>query len=79
MDEMKIISLQKRGNKTSAKASANFNAKAPRKKYSLFLMEQLSKISGEDQENCCSIVSKRWNKIKEDPAYNSRAKQIRDE
>ena len=83
MDEVKIISLQKRGNKISAKAGASFYAKAPRSKYSLFLTEQLGKISGEDQENFCSIVSKRLNKIKEDPArviaYNSRAKQIRDE
>ena len=57
MDEVKIIILQKMGNKTSAKAGASPCAKAPRGRYPLFLRKQLGKISGEDQESCRSIAS----------------------
>ena len=97
MDELEIIKLHIRCNKTGAKAETKRGAKAktgsktgvkaaskaPRRRYHLFLMEQLEKMTGEDQKNFRSIVSGRWKKIKEDPArlftYNNRARQMRDE
>ena len=92
MDEVEIINLHKRCNKTDAKAKtkrgAKANAKAgsktsvktaskaPRSGYHLFLREQLEKMTGEDRRNYCSIVSRRWKEIKEDPAM---ARQMKNE
>ena len=49
---------------------------------SSFLREQLDEMT-EDQKNYCSIVLKRWNEIKEDPArlseYNDKAIHIKNE
>ena len=40
-------------------------------------------MTGEDRKNYCSIVSKMWKEIKEDPArlsaYNDRVRQIKNE
>ena len=95
MNEVEIINLYKRSNKTEAKAETKRGAKAgsktgakaaskaPRSRYHLFLKEQLEKMTEEDQKNFRSIVSGRWKKIKEDPVrlftYNNRARQMRDE
>ena len=84
MDEVEIINLHKRCNKTGAKAERTRGAKAvkkagsktggkatskaPRSGYHLLLMEQLEKITGEDRRNYRSTVSRRWKEIKEDPA-----------
>ena len=73
MEELEIISLHKRCNKTGAKTGAKAGAKAvaktvakaPRSGYHLFLREQLGKMTGEDRKNYCSIVSRRWKEIKE--------------
>ena len=58
-------------------------AKALWKGYHIFLREQLGKMKEQDWENYCNIKSKKWKKIKEDPArliaYNNRTKQMRDE
>ena len=79
MDEMEIINLHKRRNKTDTKAVAKTAPKAPRSRYHLFLREQLDEMTGEDRKNYRSIVSRRWKEIKEDPeelsAYNDRARQ----
>ena len=80
-DEVEIINLRKRYNKTGAKAETKRDAKAkadsktgakaaskaPRSRYDLFLREQLEKVTGEDRKYFRSIVSERWKKIKEDP------------
>ena len=85
MDEMEIINLYKRCNKTKAatKTSAKAAPKVPRSGYPLFLKEQLDEMTGEDQKNYRSIVSKTWNDIKEDPArltvYNDRARKMKNE
>ena len=83
MDEVEIINLHKRCNKTDTKAVTKTAAKAPKSGYHLFLREQLDKMTGEDRKNCRSIVSRRWKEIKEDPemlsAYNDRAKQMKNE
>ena len=82
MDEVEIISLRKRCNKTAAKVetkrgavtkadsktSAKAVSKAPRSRYHLCLREQLEKMTGEDRRNHRSIVLGRWKEIKEDPA-----------
>ena len=51
--------------------------------YHLFLREQLDEVTGEDQKNYRSIVSRRWKKIKENPerlyAYNDRARQMKND
>ena len=85
MDEMEIINLDKRCKKAkvAAKTGTKTALKAPRSGYHLFLREQLGKMTGEDRKNYCSIVSRRWKEIKEDPArlaaYNDRARQIKNE
>ena len=91
MDEVEIIRLHKRCNKTGAKVASKADAKiyakaaakSPRSRYYLFLKEQLGRMTGEDQKNYRSIVSRGWKKINEDPArlfaYNNRARQMRDE
>ena len=87
MNEMEIINLHERFNKTDTKAAAKTGekaaSKAPRGGYHLFLREQLDKITGEDRKNYRSIVSRRWKEIKEDPArlsvYNDRARQMKNE
>ena len=85
MDEMEIINLYKRCNKTKAatKTSAKAAPKVPRSGYPLFLKEQLDEMTGEDQKNYRSIVSKTWKDIKEDPArltvYNDRASKMKNE
>ena len=47
----------------------------------IFLREQLDKVTGEKLKNYNSIVLERWKRIKEGPAslneYRNRAKQIR--
>ena len=40
------------------------------------MREQLEKMTGEDRRNYCSIVSRRWKEIKEDPAM---ARQMKNE
>ena len=81
MDEVEIISLHKRCNKTGAKAGVKTGAKAPRSGDLLFLRKQIGKMTGEDRKNYHSIVSGRWKKVKEDTerliAYDNRAKQMR--
>ena len=93
MDEVEIISLHKRCNKTGIKAGAKktgakktdvkTNTKAPRNGYHLFLREQLDEMTLEARKNYHSIVSRRWKEIKEDPArlsvYNDRARQMKNE
>ena len=48
-----------------------------------FVKEQLDEMTGEDQKNYRSIVSKTWKDIKEDPArltvYNDRARKVKNE
>ena len=81
--EVEIINLQKRCNKTSAKAVAKAALKAPRSEYHFFLREQLEKMAGEEQRNYRCIVSRRWKEIKKDlarlSAYNDRARQMENE
>ena len=60
MDEMEIINLHKRYNKTDTKAGTKTVSKAPRSGYHLFLREQLYKMTGEDQKNYHRIVSRSW-------------------
>ena len=83
MDEMEIIILHKRCNKTDTKAVAKAAPKAPKSAYNLFLREQLDEMTGEDQNNYQNIVSRKWKEIKEDPerlsAYNDRARQMKNE
>ena len=85
MDEIEIINLQKRSSKTKAAAKTGAKAvpKAPKRRYHLFLREQLNKMTGEDRQKYRSIVSRRWKEIKEDPArlsaYNDRARQMKNE
>ena len=84
MNEIEIISLHKRCNKTDIKkAVAKTAPKAPKSGYHLFLREQLDKMTGEDRKNYRSIVSRRWKEIKEDPerlsAYNDRTRQMKNE
>ena len=68
MDEVEIINIHKRCNKTGRRTAAEAIAKTTRSGYHLFLRQQLDKITGEDQKNYRSIVSRRWKEIKEDPA-----------
>ena len=84
MDEVEIINLHKRCNKTGAKAETKRGAKAaakagsktgakaaskaPRSGYHFFWREELKKMTGEDRRNYRSIMSRRWKEIKEDPA-----------
>ena len=91
MDQMEIINLRKRCNKTGAKTETKRGAKAgsktgakaaskaPRSGYHLFLKQQLEKMTGEDRKNFHNIISGRWKKIKEGPVklftYNNRARQ----
>ena len=83
MDEMEIINLHRRCNKTDIKAVTKTAPKASKSKYHLFLREQLDEMTGEDRKNYRSIVSRRWKEIKEDPArlsaYNDRARQMKNE
>ena len=74
MDEVEIISLHKRCNKTEIKRGTKAkartgskaepirgvkaDAKATRSGYHLFLREQPEKMIGEDRKNCRSIVSR---------------------
>ena len=75
MDEVEIISLHKRYNKTAVKATTKADikrggkgvaktcakaiAKAPISGYHLFLREQLGKITEEERKKYHSIVSRR--------------------
>ena len=81
MDEMEIINLHKRCNKKTPQPKKT--SKALNSRYHLLLREQLDKMTGEDRKNYCSIVSKMWKEIKEDPArlsaYNDRVRQIKNE
>ena len=81
MDEMEIINLHKRCNKKTPQPKKT--SKALNSGYHLLLREQLDKMTGEDRKNYCSIVSKMWKEIKEDPArlsaYNDRVRQIKNE
>ena len=65
MDEMEIINLHKRCNKTKAAAKTGAKAppKAPRSRYHLFLSERLDEMIAEDEKNYLSIVSRRWKEI----------------
>ena len=64
MDEMEIINLHKRCNKTDTKAVVKTAPKAPKSRYHLFLREQLDEMTGEDRKNYRSIVSRSWKEIK---------------
>ena len=55
MDEMEIINLHKRCNKTDTKAVAKTTPKAPKSNCHLFLREQLDEMTGEDRKNYRSI------------------------
>ena len=99
LDKVEIISLHKRCNKTATKAatkaatktSTTTGAKAgpktclkvPRSREHLFLREKVGKMTGEARKNYHRIVSRKWKRIKKDPArlipYNNRAKQMSDE
>ena len=86
MDEMEIINLHKRCNKTDIKVVTKTAPKAPKSGYHLFLREQLDEMTGEDRKNYRSIVSRRWKEIKKKKknparlsAYNDRAKQMKNE
>ena len=87
MDEMKIINLHQRCNKTDTKAAAKTGAKAapkaPRSGYHLFMRELLDEMTGEDRKSYRRIVLRRWKEIKEDPerlsAYNDMARQMKNE
>ena len=87
MDEMEIFNVHKRCNKTVPKAAAKTGAKAalkvPKGEYHAFLREKLDEMTGEDQRNYRSIVSRRWKEIKEDlqrlSAYNDKARQMKNE
>ena len=63
MDQMEIINLRKRCNKTGAKAGSKTDAKAaskaPRSGYHLFLKQQLEKMTGEDRKNFHDVISGR--------------------
>ena len=59
MDEMKIINLCKRCNKTDTKIVTKTASKAPKSGYHLFLREQLDEMTGEDRKNYQNIVSRR--------------------
>ena len=80
---METTNPHKRCNKTDIKAVTKTAPKAPKRRYHLFLREQLDEITGEDQKNYQSIVSRRWKEIKENPArlsaYNDRARQMKNE
>ena len=82
-DEIKIINLHKKGNKTDTKAVTKTALKYPKSGYHLLLREQLNEMTGEDGKNYRSIVSRRWKEIKKDPerlsAYNDRAKHMKNE
>ena len=58
MDEMEIINLHKRCNKTDIKAVAKTAPKAPKSGYHLFLREQLDEMTREDRKNYRSSVKK---------------------
>ena len=64
-----------------AKVGVKAIEKATRSKYLLFLREQLGKMTGKHQKSYFSIVSRKWKKIKEDPArlisYSNRAKKMK--
>ena len=59
MDEMEIINIHKRCNKTGIKAATKTAPKAPKSEYHLFLREQLNEMTGGDRKNYRSIVSRR--------------------
>ena len=81
VDEMEIINLHKKCNKT--RQVQRHPTKAPRSGYHFFLREQLDEMTGEDWKTYRSIVSRRWREIKEDPAqlsvYNDRIRQMKNE
>ena len=52
--------------KIGAKAGAKTASNTPRSGYHFFLREQLEKMTGEDQKNYCSFLSRMWKKIRED-------------
>ena len=51
MDEIEIINLHKRCNKTVTKAVAKTAPKTPKSGFHLFLREQLDEMTGENQKN----------------------------
>ena len=59
MDEVVIINLHKRCDKTDTKAVAKTAPKTPKSEYHLFLREQLDEMTGEDRKNYRNIVSRR--------------------
>ena len=71
-DEVEIINVRKRFYKAEAKvgskAGTKTGAKSPRSKYHLSLREKLCKVTGKDWKNFHSIISGKWERIKEDPA-----------
>ena len=77
MNEMEIINLHKRCNKTDTKAVVKTAPKAPKSRYHLFLRKQLHEMTREDRKN------RRSKEIKEDPAklfaYNDRVRQMKNE
>ena len=87
MDKMEIINLHKICNKTDTKTAAKTGAetalKDRRSGYHLFLREHLDEMTGGDRKTYRSIVSRRWKKIKDDPArlsaHNDRTRQMENE
>ena len=67
---------------SQSQAHRQAQIKTPRSGYHLFLREQLEKMTGVDRRNYCTIASRKWKEIKEDPArlsaYNDSSRQIRD-
>ena len=58
VEEMDIIRLHKRCNKTktTTKTGAKAAPKVPKRGYHLFLREQLDKMTGQDQQNCITVL-----------------------
>ena len=77
------IQKQKEVQKQSqSQAQRQAQIKTPRSGYHLFLREQFEKMTGVDRRNYCTILSRKWKAIKEDPArisaYNDGSRQIKD-
>ena len=59
MDEIEIINLHKRCNKTDTKAVTKTAPKAPKSRFHLFLREQLDEMTGENQKKLSEYCVKR--------------------
>ena len=59
MDEMEIIKLYKKCNKTGTKAAAKAVSKASMSRYHLFLRDQLDEMTGEDRKKLSQYCVKK--------------------